>query len=216
MSYNNQKPDAGPSPALDAPTIQGNFSSYADIFSDNHVAMKDQAKGNHSNIVFEAQPKDPGVNTALTVLYAKNALSQAGTQPELFVQIPKFLPTALDTNNKPNVPMRLSYSSVGTTGPPFYSFLPGGYVLYWGIDTGTINAGITKTDTITITPAPTAILIAIAVPNTQIMIGPAPLSTGLLLSTTIVNNTTFTIKMMNPTTVNAVNYIFNWLVIGTA
>lgn len=216
MNYNQLKPDPGPSPALDAPTIQGNFEYYGNLLSDNHIAMNEQFQGNHSDIIFESQLKDPGVTTNLTVLYSKLASSQSGSQPELFVQIPTFLPTALDTTPSAiskNTPMRLSYSSVGTAGPIFYSFLPGGYVIYWGTASLSVPKNSTASTTVTISPIASRILIAIAVPITQVAFA---LPNSLPLATNVNNNSSFTIYVNGNSTNATITYDLLWFAIGNA
>lgn len=101
----------------------------------------------------ERQASDPGVTQDLTVLYNKNAKSKLSTEPQLFVQIPKFLPTAQDTSKAPNSGMQITYNAVNTAGPQYQSFLIGGYLLY----IGTVPVMVGNT-TITLVPTPTEIL----------------------------------------------------------
>ena len=209
MTYSFQKPDAGPSPALDAAQIRTNFSQFASIFSTliaglsyNHTALNDRNQGDHESVILTLQAADPGVTEDLAVLYTKNASSMAGIQPQLFVQIPKFLPTDIDTTDALNAPMQLTYNSVNTAGPVYQSFLPGGYLLYFG---STSNIAVN----ITLSPAPTQILVAIATPNNMTIIGtPVPFD----VSTTIVSNSQFKI---NSTAAIGV-YSFGFVVIAKA
>ncbi len=157
MTFSPIKPDSGPSPKIDVVQIQTDFSTYATIFAQNHSALNSQNQGDHEGIVLELQTQDPGVTNTYDVLYCKNAASHAGTQPQLFVQIPKFLPNQNDSRNVENVPMQLTYNQVNTSGPVYQSFLPGGYLLYLGT-TSNIAANIT------LSPVPTKILSVIATP----------------------------------------------------
>lgn len=206
--FNPLKPDAGPSPALDAPTIQNNFATYAAIFAStvggvnyNHTAMNNINQGDHEVVLMEVQLADPGVTQDLDVLYAKNAISNVSTQPQLFVQIPKFLPTADDTTNAPNAPMQLTYNTVNIAGPVYQSFIAGGYIVYMG---STTNIALP----VILSPIPTQILIAIAEPNK--MNGNIP-----FMVSTVINNAThdrftiFSSGITNP-------YTFCWMAVAIA
>lgn len=204
MTYNPNKPDPGPSPRLDAPNIRNNFSSWNTNFNANHTAMNNRFQGDHEDVIFELQTVDPGVTEDLVALYSKNVTTKVDTQPELFFQIKKFLPTEFDTYPAENTPMQLTYNTVNTAGPVYQSFLPGGYVIYFG-STNDITTNIT------LSPAPTTILIAIATPNNMTTVGtPIPYS----VSTTIISNTDFKIN----STLNAggpvVPYTFGWVAIA--
>jgi hypothetical protein len=202
MTYSFIKPDAGPSPKLDAPIIQTNFSQFATIFANNHTALNVKNQGDHEKVVLELQNADPGVSEDLTVLYAKNASSNLGTQPQLFVQIPKFLPNQNDPNLAENIGMQLTYNTVNTAGPLFQSFLAGGYLIYFG---STSNIAVN----ITLSPAPTQIVTVIATPNNMTSIGtPIPFD----VSVQIINNSTFKINSQSATGV----YTFGWVAIAKA
>lgn len=197
MTYLPNKPDQGSSPSIDVSTIQGNFAAFNNAFSVNHIAMNQQKQGDHAAIIFQLQSADPGVTQDLDVLYNKNATSNAGTQPQLFVQIPLFLPTANDTTNAPNAPMQLTYNSVNVAGPQYQSFITGGYLVFMGTTTDI-------TVPITLSTAPTALLLAIATPNT--LNG----STYWKCATQILTSSTFKI-ISNATGI----YSFTWIAIGT-
>lgn len=165
MTYTPSKPDAGPSPLLDAPTIQADFAVFDAAFSTtaggvvyNHTAMNDKNQGDHEAVIMKLQSADPGVTENLTSLYAKNATSAVSTEPQLFVQIPKFLPTENDTTTAPNEGMQLTYNTADVAGPIYQSFLPGGYILYLG-QIGDITVPIT------LVPTPTKILCVQAFPE---------------------------------------------------
>lgn len=184
MTYSILKPDSGPAPSIDVNQIQTNFSQFASIFSRTvlginygHTALNLPNQGDHESVIMQRQTSDPGVTSDYTVLYSKNSTSAAGTQPQLFAQIPKFLPTSLDPTDAPNNPMALTYQSVGTAGPVFYSFLPGGYLIYFGAASGTPA-------TVTLSPAPTKILVALATPTTVLGSGgPRACATSILSAT---------------------------------
>jgi hypothetical protein len=203
MTYSPVKPDSGPSPKIDAPQIQTNFSKFASIFSKtvigviyNHTAMNDSNQGDHESIILEKQLNDPGVTQNLDVIYCKDVTSKASIQPQLFVQIPKFL-----SNEIPNTPMQLTYNTVNIIGPnQFQSFLPGGYILYFGT---TANIAVN----ITLVPAPTQILLANSTAtNMTAGLGAIPFD----VSTTIISNDTF--KINSATAVGA--YTFLWMAIA--
>lgn len=177
MVFSPTKPDPGPSPFLDAPQIQTDFSVWASTFVANHIGMNQVNQGDHSNVIFTNQSAGPPITQALAVLFAKNAIAASGTTPQLFVKIPVFLPTASDPTESPNPSaMQLTYGAVNTAGPQYQSFLPGGYVLY----TGTTN---NKALTITLSPAPTAIVMGIATSNTLAgslpIVGAVPFTVGI-------------------------------------
>ena len=201
MTYNPDKPDRGPSPDIDVAQIQTNFAQWASVFSQNHTAMNNRNQGDHEKVQMNLQANDPGVTNDLTALYAKDALSQAGTEPQLFAQIPQFLPTDNDLFPNLNTGMQLTYNSVNTAGPQYQSFLPGGYLLYFGATTNIATV-------ITLSPAPTKILVAIAAPNS--FPGPSNLP-DIKVSTNILTNSTFKIN----STITGV-YSVSWVAIAQA
>lgn len=207
MTYTPIKPDAGPSPLLDAPKIQTNFSQYAAIFSStiaginyNHTALNDANQGNHEVILLQRQTTDPTVEGNETILYCKNATSNAGTQPQLFLRIPTFLPTQFDARVSTNTPMQLTYNEVNTAGPVYQSFLVGGYLIYFG----TVNA---IPSTVTLAPAPTSIVIAIAAFQKTLI----PNNVAADIRTQILNTSQFQI---NSTTPPAGPFIVSYVAIG--
>jgi hypothetical protein len=208
MSYSPTKPDAGKSPLIDVVQIKNDFSAWNTVFSTiiagltyNHTAMNSPNQGNHESVIMQLQASDPGVTQDLAVLYCKNAASFVGTQPQLVVQIPKFLPNQNDATNAPNQDMQLSYNSVNIAGPVYQSFLQCGYLIYFG-STSDITVNIV------LSPAPTKILTAIATPNNLTTVGtPIP----FFASTTILSNTSFRINS------NATGaYSFGWIAIASA
>ena len=113
----------------------------------------------------------------------------------------KFLPTSSDGTDAPNIGMQLTQSSVNTVGPnQFQSFLLGGYLLHFGT--------VTATGAVVLVPAGSAILTALAIPNTMDVSGtPTP----FFVSVSITNNSTFVIHS-NATGV----FSITWLAISKA
>jgi hypothetical protein len=116
------------------------------------------------------------------------------------------LPTGQDPVNAENTPMQLTYNSVGTAGPVFYSFLPGGYLVYFG----KISATNLNPQTITLSPVPSSLLIAIANPNTVESNGT---HRPIKISTNITSPSTFNVYAdFAP----LASYDFSWFAIGVA
>jgi len=175
MTYDPEIPLSTESPLTSASPIQVNFDQFAKIFSKsvlgvlyNHMPFNDANQGKHAAMIFQNQSLDPNVVEDLVALYAKSAISAVSTEPQLFAKIPKFLPTDLDTTNAPNDPMQLTYNSVNTAGPVYYSFLPGGYILYFGMVTLTGS----NPHTITLSPVPTTVIACFAFPQTLAVASP--------------------------------------------
>lgn len=196
MTYDPNTPQSQPSPAATQSQIQTNFAQWAAQFVKNHSGMNSSSEGDHEAVVMEIQAIDPPVLENFLALYCKPAFSNIGVQGQLFARIRQIIP--LITNS----PMQLTYHTVNTVGPTqFQSFLPNGYVLYFG----TTNA----VGTITLSPAPSIILCAIAIPNTLTTVGtPIPNT----VSTNPLNNFQFDILSSTATGV----YSFTWLVIAKA
>jgi hypothetical protein len=155
LVYSPLIPQGPPSPADQVVDVQTNFLTYATGFNANHTPLNINKQGDHEGVLLTLQALDPGVTQNLTVLYCRNATSNAGTQPQLFVQIPAFIP---DINPK-NPPMQLTYNTVGLSGPQYQSFLPGGYLFYWG------TVSINVSTNVPLNPVPTSILMAMAYPT---------------------------------------------------
>jgi hypothetical protein len=206
------KPEPTPSPKLDASNIQGNFATWATTFSVNHVAMNDANQGKHNAIIMQNQASDPGVNNNYVVLFPKNVTNNLGTQSQLFVQVPKFLPTQFDSTTAINSSMQLTYNQVNTSGPIYQSFLAGGYVIYFGSSTGSA-ASSPISITITVSPSPTKLLTAFATSNNMTTNGTSiPIPTSI----NILNSTQFTINSAPSSGVNyPFTYSFTWMAIGT-
>lgn len=220
MTFTPKKPDIGPSPFLDAPTIQTNYAQFASIFSKtvtgviyNHTPLNDPNQGDHESIIFELQSQDPGVTEDLVNLYSKNATSKASIEPQLFMQIPRFLPTANDTTQNPNLGMQLTYNAVNTAGPIYQSFLSGEqlYLIYFGTDTGNTVMGVNISDTIVVTPTPTQLVLAIATANT-LQTGGVPFT----ISTKITASDTFVITSLANQSGASIPYSIQWMAIAKA
>ena len=208
--YNPNIPQGDDSPKNQAPLIQTDFSQFASIFSTvtggnvfNHTFLNNPSKqGSHETIIFEKQSKIPKITNPQAILFNQNAASKAGTQPQLFMKIPKYLPTKYDGNTPNNDPMQLTYNQVNTSGPQYQSFMAGGYLLFFGQIN--ITSGNTSLQT-TLTPAPTKILMVQAFPNVTTN------NVARAVSATIDTNNKFTIYINTP----SVNVPITWWVIAT-
>jgi hypothetical protein len=172
MTFNPDTPAPLESPANTASPIQVNFAQFASIFSNtiggivyNHMPFNDLNgnQGKHGAVIFQEQSGDPGIIGDMIALYNKQASSALGSQDQLFVQIPQFLPTDTDPTPAPNDPMQLTYNQVNTSAPIYQSFLIGGYLIYFG--SATSSGSNPTTATITLSPMPTKILCAQAYPQ---------------------------------------------------
>lgn len=213
MTYRRNKPDPGPSPKLDASIIRTNFSDFNTVFTVGHIALNQQNQGDHGVVVFEKQAFGPTDVVNSIALFNKDATSHAGTQPQLFIKIPKFLPTNNDTTVAQNTSMQLTYNTVNVAGPQYQSFLVGGYLIYFGSGSGTTNAKNPTSDTITLSPVPTKILVALASANTDQAASPGDPFT---IATEIISTSQFKVRTggNNKTTPN-IPYSFTWTAIGT-
>jgi hypothetical protein len=204
MTYDPLTPNSVQSPKDQVTAVQGNFDSFASVFSStaagviyNHTPFNVAKQGNHEAILMETQGDDPDVDEDLVAVYSKDSASQVSTEPQLFFRLPVFLPTKQDTNTPGNPPTQITYSTVNTAGPQYQSFLPGGYVTYFG--------SVTATGNVTLVPAPTAIVLAIAVPTSGIAVVND-------VSTEIVSNDTFSINSDSASGV----FSFSYFVIAQA
>lgn len=208
MTFDPLSPNSVDSPANQTVQLKTNFSTFASIFSAttggaiyNHTPLNNPRQGDHESVIMTLQTVDPDVTNNLNAVYSKNATSHAGTQPQLFLRIPKFLPNELDSSAPGNPPMQLTYNAVNVAGPGYQSFLAGGYLIYFG----TVSA----TGTVTLSPAPTKILSAIASANNMTSGGnPIPFD----VSTNVTSNSTFDIISTLATGV----YTFNYIAIASA
>lgn len=216
MTYDPQIPLVTESPSTSASPIQVNFDQFAKVFSQlvgglflNHIPFKNANQGKHAAVVMQKQTADPGVTENLTALYAKDATSNLSTEPQLFVQIPKFLPTNKDPIDAPNTPMQLTYNSVGLAGPVYYSFMPGGWIVYFGRETGIA----VSPKTITIAPIPKILFVTFANPNTLELGGD---HRPMKISTNITSMSTFDVYSTPGSSGSPANYDFSWFALGVA
>ena len=197
MTYSPTIPTDLPPPNIAVDSLRTNFAQYATNFKVNHVALNDSNQGKHANIILENQTIDPGVIGTYDAVYTKSVTSASSTSQQLFLQVPQFLPNA-----QPNLPMQLTFNSVNIAGPQYQTFLPGGYIMYFG----KVSA---VPVTITLVPAPTKIVCAIANPNNFTSVGTAiPFD----VSTNVISASQFTIKSLAASGV----YTFTWIAIAQA
>lgn len=189
-TYDPNQPQNLPPPATGVNSVRTNFSTYATVFDNNHVALNVSNQGKHTNVIFQEQSSDPSVDGSFSALFGKSVVAASATFQGLFAKIPQFL--SLD---KPNNPMQLTFNVVNTTGVPFYqSFLPGGYILYFG---SIPSANIVNTQ-ITLVPAPSKILCVIPNPTKFAGVGINP-SKPIQVAVTVNNASQFTINATFPT-----------------
>jgi len=151
MTYDPNIPNDLPPPKVIVDQIRTNFSQYAAVFDNNHVAINDTNQGKHSNVILQRQISNPVIEGDYDSLYSKSVTSNSSTSEELFVTVPQFLP-----NDQPNDPQQLTFNSVNLN-PQFQTFLPGGYILYFD----SIPSANVVSVTVTLTPAPSEILCVI-------------------------------------------------------
>lgn len=203
MTYNPNIPLPDPSPANQVTAVQTNFSQLAAIFSAtvagikyNHTAFNDFNQGDHEAILLQSQSNDPGVTQNLDVVYCKNIASASSTQPQIFVQIPAFLPGVA------NESMQLTFNTVNNSGTTYQSFLAGGYLIFFGKST-------VKNINITLSPTPSTILTAISNSNTMTSVGsPIPFDAEI----SIAQPNTIDLRSNLATGV----FSFTWIVIAKA
>ncbi len=195
MTYNPDIPNDLPSPSIAVDAIRTNFSQYAQVFDNNHVALNTNGQGKHTNVILQQQGNDPVIEGDYDSLFIKPVAALFNTSQQLFARIPQFL-----TPDKPNNPVQLTFNSVNTAGPVYQSFMAGGYIVYFG---QTTNIAIP----ITLTPAPREIVCVIANSNSFTNVGtPIPNDVGVVIN----SNSQFTI-----TSAAATNpYLFTFYAIG--
>ncbi len=206
MTFSITKPDAGPSPKIDVDQIRDNFSVFASGFTENHTPLNNSNQGTHAGVLFEEQISTPEVTGTYDVVYAKSVTNAVGTEPQLFVRLPIFLPTEDDTRGSGNNPTQLTYSSVNTAGPVYQSFWAGGYVVYTG-ETNDITIPIT------LTPAPSQIVVAIASAHNMTSI-PNTTSVPYSVATNILSANSFKIDSGLNFSGPVVPYLFTWIAVA--
>jgi predicted ATPase len=148
MTYDPNIPTNLPSPSAAVDQIRINFTEYANIFDNNHVAINLSNQGKHSNVILQVRGNDPDVISDFSTLYGKRITTNSSSKIQAFTRVSKFLPDPLS-----NPAVQLTFDSVNTAGPVYQSFISGGYIVYFG--TSLIG-------TITLSPAPTEIICVIA------------------------------------------------------
>ncbi len=203
--YDPTIPTNVPSPSVAVDFIRNNFSQYSQVFDNNHVALNNSNQGKHSNVIFQQQMSDPVVEGSFDSLYGKSVTSSLATSINVFARIPQFLP-----NGQNNDPMQITINSINTAGPQFQSFLPGGYLVYFG----NIPSSTSINSTITLVPAPSEILCVIPNPTRLAAVnGALGPSAPLRLSVNVINNSQFTIKS-GPIAAPLITGDVNWIAIA--
>ena len=200
MTYDPNIPIGNLSPATQQPQVKTNFSQFPTIFSStsggvvyNHTAINTSNQGKHESVILTQQSQDPIVDNNYVDLYTKTAIQASGNSLQAFLRIPQFNPKI------PNDPIQLTFSQVNTAGPQYQSFLPGGYILYVGSQSGTTSSTATLVFTITVTPTPSSDLTPIASTNTaSSRTSPQNGNVGCAISTQVTAVNQFNIYMESP------------------
>lgn len=198
MTFLPNQPENLPPPDVGIDSIRNNFSSYATIFANNHVALNANNQGKHTHVILQQQGNDPIVEGSFATLYGKSTITASGTNQELFSRIPQFLPV-----DKPNLPTQLTFNTVNTTGIPYHqSFLPGGYVLFFG----TIPSAVIVNFPVVLVPNTSKILCVIPNPTKFAAVGITP-TRPVPVSVTIDGPSQFTINSSFPTGTGDITWI---------
>jgi len=218
MTYNPNIPVGKDSPANQQAQIKTNFSQFPTIFSStalgvvyNHTAINTANQGKHEAIILTQQTADPTIDNDFVSLYAKTAVQASGNSLQIFERIQQFKPTI------PNDPIQLTFSTVNVAGPQYQSFLPGGYILYVGSESGTAINANNLAFNITVSPTPSILLTPIAATNTSsARSGALPGQIGCKICTNITAVNKFTITMESPySTLNPMApFKLTWMAIG--
>lgn len=191
--YSPTEPQNEPSPAIATTQLRTNFSQFNTIFGNNHVSLNDSNQGKHNGVIFQQQIADPGALN-YDSLYCKANPSSSGTHLQLFLQVPQFLPSS-----QPNLPQQLTFNQVNTAGPQYQSFLPGGFIMYFGMIT-------TVPTVITLSPTPSQIVCAIAMGN---VFDNGGTGNPILVQTQVLSASTFRI-----TSSSVGPYAISWIAIA--
>lgn len=136
MTYNPNEPKDEPPPVIATAQMRTNFAQFQTIFSNNHFALNTSNQGKHEKVIFQRQVTEPTITSNYISLYSNNITTASSAEPQLFLKIPKFLP-----NNQINSPTQLTFNAVNIAGPVYQTFLPGGYIMYFG-EVGTVPSTI--------------------------------------------------------------------------
>jgi hypothetical protein len=218
MTYEPNIPVGDLSPATQQLQVKTNFSQFPAIFSSssgginyNHTAINTSNQGKHETVILTQQTSDPVISTDYVALYAKTAVQAAGNALEVFMRIPQFNPTIL------NNPIQLTYNQVNTAGPQYQSFLPGGYIMYFGSKSGITTNANTLIFPITVSPTPSGNLTPIAATNTNSSRGGGGGGRiGCAISANVTSVNQFTIYMESPySSLNPMApYILTWVALA--
>lgn len=203
MTYDPTIPTDLPPPSIAVDKIRTNFSQYASVFDNNHVALNANGQGKHSNVILQQQGSDPIVEGGFNSLYGKSVTSSSSTSNEVFVKIPQFLPDPLL-----QIPMQLTFNTVNNAGPIYQSFLANGYLVFIG--SVTQPPGPATPQVVTLPIATSGIVCVIANPhnvigNTQFF--------GASVSVEVISNTEISINPRQ-TNLTGVNYTYTWVAIA--
>lgn len=193
MTYDPKITQNLPAPAIIVDQIRTNFSQYANVFDNNHIALNANNQGEHTNVIMQQQANDPEIDGDYADIFAKVVSAAFGDSLQIFAKIPQFLP-----NNLPNISEQLTFNTVNTVGPQYQSFIAGGYIVYFGSTTNIAT-------TITLSPAPTRIVCVIANSNSLNILTNNPNDVGVV----VLNNFQFNITSSAPNP-----YIFTWVAIA--
>lgn len=205
MTYNPKEPQDLPPPVIATTQMRTNFATIQTVFSNNHSAINTSNQGKHDKVIFEQQATDPVITSDYISLYSKSVITASSTQPQLFLKIPKFLP-----NNQENLPQQLTFNKVtfdpgNVNGPQYQTFLPGGYIKYFGS---------VSSVPITITLAPACTRIACVVVQANNILIAVGGNSPVRSRATINSANTFTIDANTAGLISPVTLRINWTVIG--
>ncbi len=192
MTYDPNIPQDLPPPNIIVDQIRTNFSQYADVFDNNHVALNSSNQGEHTDVILQRQATNPEIDGDYADIFSRIVTAFFGPSQQTFAIVPKFLP------NIPNNPQQLTFNTVNTIGPQYQSFLAAGYIVYFGTTTD-INT------TISLSPAPTSIECVIANAN-SLNFSNDPNDVGVV----VLNNFQFNITSSG----SGIPHAFSWVAIA--
>lgn len=117
-----------------------NFTQLANAFSQNHIPLNDDNvanRGNHTYIQMPEQTSDPQTGSVEFAIYCKNVEDQTD---QLFFQYPGNTPVVQFTNYQIYSVIPTAGSNTKTAQTSYFSFLPGGLLVYFGT-MGPFNVG---------------------------------------------------------------------------
>lgn len=147
MTYNTNIPQ-GTDPILQSQgQIRPNFQEINRVFSNNHVGINDDFKGQHNVLTMRPQVGDPITSATQVAIYNK----LVSTLPNLF-----YMP------NNTQTPIQLTYPSLNTSSSSNeqYSFVAGPFVVYMGKKVNVANG-----QNVVLLPATTLIYVGLTSVN---------------------------------------------------